>query len=269
MGVKTTAMRISLLITTYERPDALSAVLRSVERQSLAPHEVIVGDDGSGPDTAEAVRSFADRGCPVRHEWLPHDGFRAGRMRNRAASRSTGDYLVMIDDDILLHRDFVADHAAAAESGWFVQGSRALLDADASARAIAGQMAWPGFFSGGVGNRKNLVHSPFLSRMFRGEAPGLRGIRTCNFGVWREDFVKVNGFDEGFVGWGREDSDFASRLLNSGVKRRNLRFAGLGCHLHHPPRSRDALAANDAKLSASVDSGLARCESGLNLHMDE
>lgn len=260
-------MRVSLLITTYERPDALAAVLGSVGRQTVPPDEVIIGDDGSGPETAEVIRKAIGGGILAVHRWLTHDGFRAGRMRNHAAAAATGDYFIMIDDDILLHRDFVADHLAAAEKGFFVQGSRALLNGETSRLATEGRLHWPGLLTPGVEKRKNLLRSPrLLSALLRGPVRGLHGIRTCNFALWREDMERVNGFNEDFVGWGREDSEFANRLLNAGVRRRNLRFAALGCHLHHPPRARAKLADNDAILAASVDSGAARCERGLNLH---
>lgn len=259
-------MRISLLISTYERPDALAAVLRSVARQSMPPFEVVVGDDGSGPATAEVVKA-AQRHLPLKHQWREHDGFRPARARNCCAAAATGDYLVIVDGDILLHRDFIADHAAAAKPGFFVQGSRTLLDECLSRQALKSDAYWPAFLASGVGNRKNLVRSPVLSRLFAGPVAGMRGIRTCNFAVWREDYERVNGFNEDFVGWGREDSEFAARLLNAGVKRRNLRFAALGCHLHHPPRPRDALERNDALLAGAVeDAKRIRCERGLNLH---
>ncbi len=259
-------MRISLLISTYERPDALAAVLRSVERQTFAPHQVVVGDDGSGPETKKVVEEAIARGLPVEHAWLPHDGFRLARMRNCAAARATGEYLVIMDDDILLHPEFLADHRDAAREGFFAQGGRALLDGEASRRALEGGGSWPGLFAPGVGNRKNIIRSPHLSRLFAGEVKGLRGIRTCNFALWREDYFRVNGFNEDFVGWGREDSEFVARLFASGVRRRNVKFAALGCHLHHPPRSREGLAANDGLLAASVDSGAVRCERGVNMH---
>lgn len=269
-------IQISLLISTYERPDALAAVLRSVERQSLPPHQIVIGDDGSGEATKQVIDAARARGLPVEHAWLPHDGFRLARMRNCAASRATGEYLVIMDDDILLHPDFLADHAMAAAEGFFVQGSRALLN-EAASKAILekserkngceGTSDWPGFFSPGVENRKNILRSPLLSRLFAGEAKGLRGIRTCNFALWKKDYYAVNGFNEDFVGWGREDSEFVTRLFASGVRRRNVKFAALGCHLYHPPRSREGLPVNDGILARTADSGETRCERGLNIHL--
>lgn len=259
-------MRTSLMISTYERPDALAAVLRSVLHQSKIPHEVVIGDDGSGPETAELLQDFAKKGLNIVHRWLPHDGFQLARMRNHAAAAATGDYLIITDDDIVLHPEFIADHETVAEQGYFVQGTRVLLGEEPTEIAYKAEQYWPGLLAD-VGNRKNLLRSALLSRLFSGPMEGLRGIRTCNFAVWREDYVRVNGFNEDFVGWGREDSEFVTRLFNAGVKRRNLKFAALGCHLHHPPRSRDALERNDATLAQTIDAKAVRCERGLNLHL--
>ncbi|MDR1520512.1 MAG: glycosyltransferase [Planctomycetota bacterium] len=259
-------MRISLLISTYERPDALAAVLRSLGRQTLKPFDIVIGDDGSGPATAAAIQAARARGLPLRHEWEPHQGYRLARMRNLCAAAAGGDYLIIVDGDVLLHPDFVADHAAAAEKGFFVQGSRALLNEADTRLAIAADAFWPSFFRPGIGNRKNLLRWPGLARRLPSRRQGLKGIRTCNFAVWREDYAGVNGFNEDFIGWGREDSEFATRLLNRGVRRRNLHCAGLVCHLHHPARSRNGLAKNDRQLERAVAGKAVFCERGLNLH---
>ncbi len=259
-------MKLSLIINTYERPDALAAVLRSVERQSVPPHEVIIGDDGSGPSTKEVIDAAIVRGLQIKHEWRAKEGFRLALMRNCALARVTGDYVVIIDDDLLLHPDFVADHIATATPGYFVQGKRILLDESATRTALAADSYWPSFFSRGVANRHNLIHSRFLSK-FSGKVDHLRGVRGCNFAVWYKDVLRVNGFNEEFVGWGREDSDFASRLMNSGVGRINLRFAGAGCHLYHPPRDRTNLETNDRILAKTVEDKPKRCDKGLDSHL--
>ncbi|MDR1744417.1 MAG: glycosyltransferase family 2 protein [Planctomycetota bacterium] len=261
-------MRISLLISTYNRPDALAAVLRSVARQTFRPHEVIIGDDGSDAATEKVIREAA-KTLPIRHQWRPHEDFRLALMRNLCASRATGEYLAIIDDDILLHPDFLADHKNAARPGYFVQGSRTLLDEEASREAMAADHFWPAVSARGARNRKNLLRSPLLSRLASGRKAGLRGIRTCNFAVWREDFYRVNGFNEDFVGWGREDSEFVTRLFNAGVERFNLRFAALCCHLFHPPRSRSRIPANDALLAGTAAANAAWCEHGLDSHLGE
>ncbi len=261
-------MRLSLIISTYNRPDALRAVLASVAGQNVRPHEVIVADDGSGPDSKAVVDQAAAAGLPIRHVWHRHDGFRLAAIRNRAFAAATGDYLVMIDGDILLHPDFVGDHAAAARPGFFVQGSRVILRENLTQRLLdSGGTVWPSFFTAGIGNRKNLLRSPFLSRLFSGVGEGGKGIRTCNFALWRSDLIRVNGFNEDFVGWGREDTELVARLFNAGIKRWNLRFAALGCHLYHPPQSRERLGDNDRLLARTIAEKLSRCQTGVDKYL--
>lgn len=262
-------MKISLLIATYERPDALRQVLQSVVRQTVRPDEVIIGDDGSGPRTADVIAEFTRGGLPITHAWLPHDGFRLARMRNYSVAHSTGDYLIITDDDVVLHPRFVEDHRWAARPGFFIQGTRALLKEMATADFVESGKPWPGLFAHDIGNRKNLFRSRFLARLFSRTAIGLRGIRTANFALWRDDFVRVNGFNEEFVGWGREDSEFVTRLFKAGVQRKNLKFAALGCHLYHPPRSREGLVENEAVLASTIDKGATRCSKGFSLHVKD
>lgn len=258
------APRISLIITTYNRPDALAAVFRAVARQTLAPWEVVVGDDGSGPETAEVVRSAPLRSVPVRHVWNEHDGFRVARARNAAIAATRGDYLVFIDGDILPHPNFIEDHAEAAEAGHFVQGSRAILDERATRVAIEREAYWPSWYSRGAGNRKNLIRSRLLARLTRNM--GVL-VRASNFALWRSDAVRVNGFNEAFVGWGYEDNEFALRLENAGCRKKHLRFLALCCHLHHPPSPRVTHEENRDLMRKTVDDKLTWCEHGLADHL--
>src|SRR4051794_16035860 len=119
-------MRSSLVVTTYNWPDALDLVLTSALDQRVLPDEVIVADDGSGEPTAEVVRRraerFAERRVPLHHVWHPDEGFRAAAIRNRALARASGDYILLIDGDCILHPDFVSSHLAFARQGQFVQG---------------------------------------------------------------------------------------------------------------------------------------------------
>ncbi len=259
-------MKVSLLITTYERPDALAAVLRSVERQTVPPHDVLIGDDGSGPATKEVVDAAIARGMNIKYEWREKKGFRAALMRNCCLARAAGDYVLMIDGDLILHPDCIKDHIATAKTGYFVQGKRVHLNEEATRYALAADTYWPAFFGRGVERRRHLIHSLFLSKFFQ-KVDNLKGIRSCNFAVWLEDAVKVNGFNEEFVGWGREDNDFAERLVNSGVRRITLRFAGLGCHLYHPERDRSALSVNDQILARTIAEKPKRCALGLDQHL--
>lgn len=261
-------MRVSLVITTYNWKEALGLVLESALRQSRPPTEIIVADDGSSDGTADLVASFADRSSvPVIHSWQEDKGFRAAMSRNRAIARAAGDYIVLIDGDIVLEKHFIADHLASAAPGFFVQGSRVIVGERATRAALADGTLNFSLFSPGIENRKNCLRSRFFSRIFSRQTASLSGIKTCNFAFWKKDALAVNGFNEDFVGWGREDSEFAARLLNSGVRRRNLKFLATCYHLHHTICSRAQLPANDDILARAIAEKLTRCDNGIDKYL--
>jgi len=258
---------VSLLVTTYNWKEALELVLRSVFCQTRLPSEIVVADDGSRPDTASLVRRLeSESPVPLIHVWQEDKGFRAARVRNKAIMQTQGEYIIFADGDIVLDSKFVQDHLSVARVGWFVQGPRTLLNKKLTKLSLTtGRLQIPRFLQG-IGNKKNCLRSKVLSRLFSWESGNLRGIRLCNFAIWREDAFRVNGFNEDFEGWGREDSEFVVRLFNSGVRRQNLKFRALGYHLDHPMNARNRLAFNDDLLRKTIEGRLVRCEHGLNLH---
>jgi glycosyltransferase involved in cell wall biosynthesis len=264
------APRLSLAITTYERPDALEAVLRSALAQQERPFEVLVADDGSGPATAGCIARLArDAPCPVRHLRQPHQGFRLTRLRNLAIAAAHGDYLVFVDGDMVLHPRFVADHRRLARRGHYTQGVRIALDAGASAALLAEPLRGPGPFAPGVGGLRRLyaVHAPALQPALRVAANAFIAIKGCNQGFWREDLLAVNGFEEAIEGWGPEDKELCARLAHHGVQRQTLLFGGIAWHLEHPPASRMRRAANEALLARTLAQRRTRAERGLDAHL--
>ena len=119
---------ISVIVSTYNREDALDVVLRALARQSDRHFEIVVADDGSGPATARVVREWAAREVvPIKHVWHEDRGFRLAEIRNRGIRASAGAYIVFLDGDCIARRDFVAMHRRLAEPAWFVTGTRVLL----------------------------------------------------------------------------------------------------------------------------------------------
>jgi glycosyltransferase involved in cell wall biosynthesis len=263
-------VRVALVVTTYERPDALAAVLDSVSRQSVAPAEVVIADDGSGATTQAVIAGFPARAAvSTRIVSQPHEGFRLARLRNLAIAATTADYLVFIDGDMLLHAEFIADHLRIARRGWFTQGVRAHANAALTSRLIAGQATTPTIRTAGVGalRRAYLLHCPPLSALFRVLANGFIAIKGCNQGFWRQDLVDVNGFNEAMQGWGPEDKELVARLGFAGIRRQTLLFGGIAWHLHHAPASRAGLPANLAVLDETRRMRAVRCETGLDAHL--
>jgi glycosyltransferase involved in cell wall biosynthesis len=260
-------MNISLVINTFNQPGYLARVLSAVARQKTLPAEVLLADDGSEPPTRELFLAWASRQkFRAAHVWQPHEDFRRASILNRAIAAATGDYLVFLDGDTVPHPDFIADHGAAARPGFFVQGHRALVEQKAA--------AWFGENDFSGDRRRAVLQNQIsgLKNAFRWPAGvcrtrnDLRGIRGCNLGIWRGDLARVNGYNEDFSGWGREDSELAARLFNSGVQRLDLRGRAVCFHLWHPPASRANLAANDGLLEKTVREKIARCEHGLDKH---
>jgi glycosyltransferase involved in cell wall biosynthesis len=259
---------LALIVTTYERPDALALALASALAQTEPPAELLVADDGSGEATRALVaRVAAAAPVPVRHVWQEHRGFRLAAARNRAIAAATAPYLVLVDGDLVLHPEFLADHRRAARPGRWVQGGRALLSEPVTREALASGRTTFGLLEPGTRNRKNGLRSPLLSRLASREGRDPLRVRGANLALWREDALRVNGFDEAFEGWGREDSEFAARLAHAGVARLHLRFAAVAWHLWHPERSRAALPANQRRLEATLAARTVRCERGLDGHL--
>jgi glycosyltransferase involved in cell wall biosynthesis len=261
--------RCCLVVTTHERPDALERVLDAVARQSRRPDELIVADDGSGPATAQLVaRHAAVADYVVHHSWQPHEGFRAGRIRNAAIARTRCDYVVLLDGDMVPHPDFIADHVEFARGGRYSQGVRIMLDAGATQRLLAPHAVPPGPLAPGLGlvRRAYAQRAPGVARLVRNAANGVVAIKSCNQGFWRDDLVAANGFDEAMTGWGSEDKELCARLENAGIRRQTLLFAAIAWHLDHPPASRSRADANRARWQDTVRSRRTRCAAGIDGH---
>ena len=261
-------MLVSLIITTYNRPDALLLVLRSIEGQITLPYEVIIADDGSTNDTKEVVTSFQEKSdIRVIHSWQEDSGFRAAKSRNKAIAKATGKYIILIDGDMILHPEFINDHINNTQSGYFVQGSRVLLTQDKTKQTLDQQKINFSLLSNGLQNRKNAFHSNILSKLFSNKRNYLRGIRTCNMAFYKQDCININGFNNEFEGWGREDSEFIMRLLNSGINRKNVRFNAIQFHLWHNENIRDSLEKNDAILQEAINNHTQWCNNGIDSYL--
>jgi len=260
--------RISLLIATYNWPRALELVLESVRGQRQLPHEVVIADDGSRDDTRALIeRMRATLPVPLVHVWHEDTGFRLAAIRNKAIAAASGDYVVQIDGDIVLHRAFIQAHARFAQRGSWVQGSRSLIERTTTERLLAGERLrlWP--FTPGLGLRQNALYAPWLTSLVKGPSDGLKRIRGAHMAFWRDDLLRVNGYDEVIEGWGREDSELATRLLNSGVARRNLKFSAVCYHLWHKQANFDAVERNHDVFMRTVRERRTRCDRGIDQYL--
>jgi glycosyltransferase involved in cell wall biosynthesis len=265
---------ISVILTTYNREDALAAVLRSLAHQSDQQFEIVVADDGSGAATKTLLAAWRDwLGVPLIHVWHEHRDFRAAEIRNRAILASHGAYCVFLDGDCLVRSDFIATHRRLAERGWFLTGNRALLSAEFTEMVLRdditpetwGVETWIARrWHGGVNRLGALLHVP-LGPLRKLRSRTWKDARSCNLAVWRSDLDRIDGFDANFNGWGREDSDLLVRLIHSGVRRKDGIFATAVLHLWHPEADRAGLAENERRLDKVVASDRIRAEQGLSV----
>ena len=257
-------MATSVIVTTYNWPEALFLTLKSLFSQTILPDEVIVADDGSGESTRNLIASLkSEAPFALIHSWQEDKGFRAAAARNNAIRQAGSEYLILIDGDIILYPKFVEDHLEQAENNTFIQGSRVLLTESRTKEVLLEKTCHFSVVSKGLKNRKNAIHSNILSQIFSQKRNTVKGIKTCNFALSKKDAYRVNGFNEAFIGWGREDSEFAVRLMNAGIARKDVKFNAIAYHLYHHENTRASLPLNDQILENAIASKKKWCDEGL------
>jgi glycosyltransferase involved in cell wall biosynthesis len=256
-------MKISLIITTYNWPEALNAVLESVKMQSMLPYEVIIADDGSTAETTSLItKNQTNFPVSLLHSWQQNKGFRAALSRNKAINKVTGEYVIIIDGDIFLPKNFVKSHALTAKSGQFIQGTRVLLNPKQSQKVLSSYKL-PSPLSVGINNRHNTIYNTYLSALCSNFFNHCYKAKSCNMSFWLDDIKKVNGFNNDFIEWGYEDNEVHQRLLNIKLKGLYMRFLGSGYHLYHPECSREQLNTNKNLLQKTIAEKLTFCQNGL------
>jgi len=270
MDMKTFS-KSSLIISTYNWPEALRLCLLSVLGQSVLPDEVIIADDGSTGQTSDVIEAMRPL-FPVKliHVWQEDNGFQLSKIRNKAIATSSCDYIIQIDGDLILHRHFIKDHLALSKRGTFVAGSRVLMTKELSEKMLDRRQVRVTPFQSGLGNFTNRFSVAWLSRYMadRYKTHDIFALRGCNMAFWREDLLRVNGYNEVFHGWGREDNEIAVRLLNSGIRKRAAKFGGVVFHIYHPEVDRARCPKNEAYLTEALLNKTVYCCQGLHQYLD-
>jgi glycosyltransferase involved in cell wall biosynthesis len=262
----------SLIISTYNLPEALSLCLQSFLLLKVLPDEVIIADDGSEKETKKIIDKFvAISPVPVKHIWQPDYGFRLAKIRNKAIAAANGDYIIQIDGDIIMHPFFIADHLRFAKKNSVVRASRTYISEQRSEIMLAHQSAKINFSSRGTANSLSAIRLPLLWPLFetsyKNKGDERFEIHGCNMAFWKDDFIKVNGYNEAFLGWGPEDKELVARLLNIGVQKRFLKLGAIAFHLYHPENKKENLYKNEYLLKEAIVDKTLFCKSGINKYI--
>ena len=257
-------MKISVIISTYNRPQALKPVLESYLHQQHVHDqdwEIIIADDGSSSSTQELIKVFQARApIAIQHIWQEDHGFQLAKIRNKAAAAARGTYLVFTDGDCMVPPHFVARHLRLAEPNYIVTGSRILLspkyteyiegNSDISLSQKSPLALIYHRLQGHINRFYTTFYLPYPRRLTVNNR--WQGAKGCNLALWRQDLIAINGFDEAFCGWGFEDSDLIIRLFQHGVKRKDGRFASYVFHLWHQENARQHQERNWSYLQARI-----------------
>ena len=256
-------MKLTLIVSTYNWPNALRKVLQSAARQTRLPDELIIADDGSRADTSELIYALRPTlPFPLHHVWQEDKGFRKALVMNKAFAIATGDYIVCIDGDIVMERHFLSDHERLARPHTVLLGSRCKLRSKATEAYLSEVEYRPlSCFSPGIRRRYNALRLTWLTPHAHRRARSI----GCNISFWRDDIVRVNGYDEAFEGYGKEDSDIVMRLEKSGCTKQRIKYSAIAFHLYHPERE-DTDNKNRRLFEVREKTGDHRARAGMDAH---
>ncbi len=265
-------MTISLIISTYNWPEALALCLESVLLQKVLPDEILIADDGSGKETERVVAEYKSKfNIPFIHVWHEDEGFQLAKIRNKAIAKASSDYIVQIDGDLILHPYFIRDHRKFARKGSVVRASRIYLDREFSEKKLTKRDTKVNRFDKGVSNLFSAFRFQLLWKYFefnyKNKGNERWEIHGANMAYWREDAIRVNGYNEDFKGWGPEDKEFVARLLNINIKKRFLKFGGIVFHIWHAINAKENLGNNNCLFAKTKKLNLTYCDNGIDKYL--
>lgn len=249
-------MKCSLIISTYNWPEALDLVLKSVLRQTTMPSEVIIADDGSKAETRLLIEEYKKEiSVPLIHVWQEDNGFRKSEILNKAILTTNSDYIVQVDGDVILNKNFIKDHLKFAKPNQYLFGSRVNIKEKKLSELFEDKNVNLNFFTSKIGKRFRALRLPIFNLFISKKHEVSKKLRGCNISYWKSDVLKINGYNEDFIGWGGEDYEFAHRLHLSGVAGKRIKHAAIVYHIYHKESSKENCYKNAEVQQKSFESG--------------
>lgn len=260
--------KCSLVTPTFNWPEALELLLLSIEKQNVLPDEVIIADDGSRKETKALIEKFQKSfPVPLLHIWHEDNGNQKPKIMNKAIASAIFDYIIEIDGDIIMHPDFVKDHLTYAEKGIYLFGSRATIQKNVLTSIFKDKKTNFHFFSKGIKKRARTIRFPFLMKFAKLTNKRSSKLRGCNMSFWKDDFIKINGFNENLVGWGVDDSEMIQRLHNIGIQGKRLKNAGIAYHIYHKEQDKSHIEVNNIIEKETLEKKITYIEKGIKQYL--
>ena len=260
----------SLVTPTYNWPEALELLLLSIKKQSILPNEVIIADDGSKEETTQLIQKYQkDFPVPIIHVWHEDNKNQKPAIMNKAIAKAKYDYIVEIDGDIIMHKDFVRDHLSLAEKNVFLYGSRVNIQEDYLETLFKKKKIQFNVFSKGIKKRGRTLHIPFLANRYKKEDKRSNKLRGCNMSFWKSDLIKINGFNESLTGWGIDDSEMIQRLINISVQGKRLKHKGIVYHIYHKEQNKSHIEVNQLIEKETTEKKLTYIEKGIDQYLND
>jgi len=238
----------TLILTTHNSPRALGFVLHGLARQDFRDFAILIADDGSRDDNRAAVATICTALAPrfehpIRHVWQPHRGwYGKASIVNKAITLAQTDYLILADGDVVPRHDYIRTHWELKRPNTFLAGGDFRLN-DAATKALTfadidSGLAFTPQHLLSIGQTKTRKFIKLRPRNWFTELFDRINISPArwsgsNASCWRDLLIKVNGFDESFKSWGKDDTELGTRLWNAGVKSRHVRHNAICMHLYH------------------------------------
>ena len=262
-------MKVALIISTYKSSVALSIIFDAISRQVQLPNEIIIAEDGNDKKTLEVINSWKNKiSSKFIHVYQEDIGFRKALILNKAFQLSRSDYIIQIDGDCIPNEYFIYDHIANSKKGFYLYGTRVHILKKYVPKLLEyyqnkNERVFFSFFSPKIKKRFRKIRIPFLKYLYMSKNEISHKFRGCNTSFWRKDFISVNGYNNEFKGWGREDSDLMIRLHNLGVKGKRIKFSAIVYHLDHDQKDESGILNNDLIQKKSILNKKIEADNGL------
>lgn len=234
---------ISIIISTYNSEAWLEKVLWSYEAQNFKDFEIVIADDGSKQPTFDLIENIKPQvHYSIIHVWHEDNGFQKSQILNKAIVACNSDYILMSDGDCIAREDYVKEHIENKESGYFLSGGYFMLPMQISETITKEDILSQRCFdikwlkkNGLKSSFKNnkLTAKGFKSKFLNGITPTKPSWNGHNASGWKSDIIKINGFDERMQ-YGGQDRELGERLVNLGIKSKQIRYSAICLHLDHP-----------------------------------